>query len=259
MESLEDLEVGKVIQETFFPSKPLETNGWSAFGASRSTARVGGAYFDYLSLPDGRMLIFTGNAAGNGVSEGLIVAMVKAVFSYPAVEKSPSILLDRLNAVLASTLNKRWTMSCCVVLFDPVTRAIDIATAGDSRPILVRENSCERIGMLNDQAGAWKKPCDSLPSFVLGNEDWLCFPAHSSPNSPSETGTNPLPEIIQRQLPLQKKLNAKETHASLLEWFSSLSVDGWREEEVTMVILQRISPPPCGFQPSQDSSALFYL
>ena len=44
----------------------------------QSVAEIGGDYYDYLPMPDGRSAIAVGDVSGHGLPTGLLVAMAKA-------------------------------------------------------------------------------------------------------------------------------------------------------------------------------------
>ncbi|MGM0601602.1 MAG: PP2C family protein-serine/threonine phosphatase, partial [Candidatus Rifleibacteriota bacterium] len=71
IESLEDLEVARIVQENLFPLKPLKQHGVEVFGKSVSMTRLGGDYFDYFSLDKDRVGILMGDVAGHGVPAAL--------------------------------------------------------------------------------------------------------------------------------------------------------------------------------------------
>jgi serine phosphatase RsbU (regulator of sigma subunit) len=148
LESLEGLEVGRAIQEALFPARPLVAEGWSLFGATVPASRVGGDYFDYFPLPDGRWFLTIGDVSGHGVSAALVVGLAKGVVAHPDTPRAePEQVLDLLNQVIQGTLARRKTMTCQVGVFDPRTGRLVLSNAGHCRPFLVGESGVEELVM----------------------------------------------------------------------------------------------------------------
>jgi sigma-B regulation protein RsbU (phosphoserine phosphatase) len=69
-----DFEVATQIQLSFLPSQTPKIPCYDFSGHYESAHHVGGDYFDYIVLPDGRVAIALGDVAGKGISAALLMA-----------------------------------------------------------------------------------------------------------------------------------------------------------------------------------------
>ena len=147
IESLEDLEVARIVQENLFPLKPLAQNGVEVFGKSVSMTRLGGDYFDYYSIDKDRVGILMGDVAGHGVPAALLMAMAKAsVLLAGETEKlSPALLLSRLHKVIHRVKSKKIKrmMTCQYFAFNSLNGEFVFSNAGHCFPVLIRNNGRE--------------------------------------------------------------------------------------------------------------------
>jgi hypothetical protein len=69
-----DLELANEVQHRLLPSEPPDIAGYSLFDYYRPAEQVGGDYFDYIELPDGRIAILNGDVVGHGIAAALMMA-----------------------------------------------------------------------------------------------------------------------------------------------------------------------------------------
>jgi pSer/pThr/pTyr-binding forkhead associated (FHA) protein len=69
-----DLKLANQVQKSFLPKRPPQVPGYQFFGYYESAQEVGGDYYDYIRLPDGRCCVMAGDVAGKGVPAALLMA-----------------------------------------------------------------------------------------------------------------------------------------------------------------------------------------
>ncbi|NLI79093.1 MAG: SpoIIE family protein phosphatase [Candidatus Riflebacteria bacterium] len=159
MEGLSDLEVGRIVQESLFPSQEVRAGSFRIFGTTTSASELGGDYYDLQVLPDGRMLVLIGDVSGHGVPAALVMAMAKALVERECeIDATPDVLLANVHRVFYRTLKRRRMMTCFLGLLEPVTRVFSYANAGHNFPYLFRAG--ERARFFENKAlplGSMKK------------------------------------------------------------------------------------------------------
>ncbi len=73
-----ELELSRLIQTEMLPRAPLRLGAAEIKGISIPAREVGGDFFNYFALPDGRMALLVGDVSGKGVSAALLMANVQA-------------------------------------------------------------------------------------------------------------------------------------------------------------------------------------
>src|SRR5690606_39404274 len=99
-----DLDFATQVQLGFLPKERPKVLGYAFADYYEAALRVGGDYFDYITLPDNRLALALGDVAGKGMPAALLMARL---YSSPRFElftsKAPATALNGLNKETAST------------------------------------------------------------------------------------------------------------------------------------------------------------
>jgi serine phosphatase RsbU (regulator of sigma subunit) len=134
-----DLDFATQVQLGFLPKSKPAAPGYTFADYYEPALRVGGDYFDYITLPDGRIAVAIGDVAGKGVPAALLMARLYSSTRYHFLTSpSPSEAVTRLNAEIATSgLGHRFITFVTMVL-DPRQHELTIVNAGHPPPVLVR-------------------------------------------------------------------------------------------------------------------------
>ncbi len=142
-EAERDLELAARIQQGFLPQTPPPLSGYEFADRYESAQSVGGDYFDYIPLPDGRLAIALGDVAGKGVPAALLMARMssaaKTHLLAAANLRSAALLpkaLRRLNIELTAGPMGHRFITCVVLLLDPKTHCLYAVNAGHMAPLI---------------------------------------------------------------------------------------------------------------------------
>ncbi len=129
------------IQRNLLPGKMPSCENFDIYGATYPSRYVGGDYFDFIKLSDGRLFVAIADVSGKGVPASLIMASVQAVLKI--LTQLPISLIEivnRLNRLIYenTTADKFVTFFCCII--DDKNRTIEYVNAGHNPPILLRHN-----------------------------------------------------------------------------------------------------------------------
>lgn len=132
-----DLEFAKQVQMGFLPKSRPKVPGYIFGDYYEAALRVGGDYFDYIPLPDGRTAITIGDVAGKGMPAALLMARLYSSTRLQLLTSpTPAVAISRLNAEIASSgLGHRFITFLCLVL-NPKTHELRIVNAGHLPPVL---------------------------------------------------------------------------------------------------------------------------
>jgi sigma-B regulation protein RsbU (phosphoserine phosphatase) len=150
-----EIEIAREVQERLFPQRLPEISGLDYFGRCRTALGVGGDYYDFLALPDGKLGVALGDVSGKGIAAALTMASLQASLRADAMRAGNDIagLITRVNAMLydASTEDRYATLF--YAQYDPATQRLSYVNAGHCPPILVRSAVKNRTVERLDQAG----------------------------------------------------------------------------------------------------------
>jgi serine phosphatase RsbU (regulator of sigma subunit) len=173
-----DLELAARMQRALLPSTPPDAPGYGFFSYYESARQVGGDYYDYISLPDGRFAVVLGDVAGKGVAAAIIMAKLSSDVRFAlATERDIARVVQYVNrAFAAQELEDRFvTMIFAVV--DPKTHQVTLANAGHMAPMLRRPD-----GSVADVA-------DEISGLPIGVYDGYEYESHTFELGPGESLT----------------------------------------------------------------------
>jgi serine phosphatase RsbU (regulator of sigma subunit) len=134
------LALARDIQVGLLPERP-PWNGDSLAVYARSIPAydVGGDFYTYLALPEGRAAIAIGDISGKGVGAALIMALTSsAVESHGRELEHPAEVLAALNTLLAPRLKaNHMNAALLFAVFDPQAQTVRIANAGMIAPVVI--------------------------------------------------------------------------------------------------------------------------
>lgn len=150
-----DLQLAKQIQVSFLPSSPPKLSGYDLWGYYEPALEVGGDYYGFIPLPDGRMVCAIGDVAGKGVPASLIMAKLSSDIRYCTLaEPEPAKAIARLNESLCAFTGpmERFVTLAAVVL-DPKAHTATMVSGGHGSPLVLRAASSEIVEAMPKKAG----------------------------------------------------------------------------------------------------------
>jgi serine phosphatase RsbU (regulator of sigma subunit)/CheY-like chemotaxis protein len=102
--------VASTLQQSFIPRTRIEPPGFEIgqlYEPASAAAQIGGDYYDFIELPDGRLGVVMGDVCGKGVTAAVFTAMAKYMLRAYAIEDpSPASVITRLNRSLYSHMSE---------------------------------------------------------------------------------------------------------------------------------------------------------
>ena len=136
-----DLEQAADIQRGLFPQAPPVLPGLELAGKSLPCRSVGGDYFDYVPLPDGRVLVVVADVSGKGLAASLLMSSLQArVHALCEVQTDVARLVSRLNhSIKANTPDNKFITGFFAAI-DPNTGEMEFTNAGHNAPVIARRS-----------------------------------------------------------------------------------------------------------------------
>lgn len=148
-----ELAVAHEVQRGLLPADAPLIDGYQFFAFYEPARQLGGDYYDYVTLLDGRVAVVIGDVAGKGISASLLMARLSAQTRHCLGSRSsPAEALRRLNmAFCESGWDDRFvTFAVCVL--DGRRHEATMVNAGHPPPLLRRANG-EIAPLATDQGG----------------------------------------------------------------------------------------------------------
>ncbi|MDR1383246.1 MAG: SpoIIE family protein phosphatase [Planctomycetaceae bacterium] len=132
-----EMSVAHKVQKGFLPIQPPKIENYGFFDYYQPAKYLGGDYFDYITLPDGRLAVALGDVSGKGVSAALLMAKLSSEVRYSLVtEPTPADAMKRLNNIFCEV---RWDsrfITFLLTLIDPKKHTVTMLNAGHNPPLL---------------------------------------------------------------------------------------------------------------------------
>ncbi|HSE99049.1 MAG TPA: PP2C family protein-serine/threonine phosphatase, partial [Blastocatellia bacterium] len=145
-----DLDIARSIQQGLLPSSSPGLLGFEIAGWNQPAEQTGGDYFDWQTLPDGRLAVSLGDATGHGIGPALVTASCRAYARASFLSGDPDSLLDNLNRLLAQDLPDNRFVTFAVVFLDPDGSHVKVLSAGHG-PILLYRYAADKVENLEAQ------------------------------------------------------------------------------------------------------------
>lgn len=132
-----DLDFATQVQLGFLPSERPQVPGYEFFDFYEAAQRVGGDFFDYVMLPDGRLVVAVGDVAGKGVPAALLMARLYSDARYELLaRRTAAEAMGALNAAFTSRGMGHRFITLAFVLLDPKAHTLSVVSAGHPAPLL---------------------------------------------------------------------------------------------------------------------------
>ncbi|HVQ18861.1 MAG TPA: SpoIIE family protein phosphatase, partial [Actinomycetes bacterium] len=133
----QELKVAQLIQQQFLPKALPDLPTWHISAYYRPARTVGGDFYDFFSLPDGRVMVVTGDVTDKGVPAALVMASTHSLLRETGPRLvSPSAVLSRVNELLCEDIPEHMFVTCLAMVIDPPTGGIELANAGHNLPFV---------------------------------------------------------------------------------------------------------------------------
>jgi serine phosphatase RsbU (regulator of sigma subunit)/anti-sigma regulatory factor (Ser/Thr protein kinase) len=103
---------------------------------------VGGDWYESIALPGARVALVVGDVAGHGVRAAVTMGRLRtAIHTLAMLELPPAETLQQLNELMNELgVREPHFATCVYAIFDAVSGACEVASAGHLPPLLVRPN-----------------------------------------------------------------------------------------------------------------------
>jgi sigma-B regulation protein RsbU (phosphoserine phosphatase) len=141
-----ELNMAAEVQRRIFPEEPPVVPSLDLWGVCHAARGVGGDYYDFLVLDQGRVGIAVADVAGKGISAALLMSIVQASLrsQAPAADGRLTDLVASMNRLLHRSTGASGFASFFYAQFDEQSGMLTYVNAGHNPPILARAGSVVR-------------------------------------------------------------------------------------------------------------------
>ena len=239
----QELEVARSIQQASLPKEVPTLEGWQISPFYRPAREVGGDFYDFHFLSEGRVGLVVGDATGKGVPAALVMSTTLGMLQLAAGaldSSSPGEVLSRVNETLFARIPPNMFVTCFYCILDPESASLSYANAGHDLPYVLRGSAgeCEELRARGMPLGLMPQMSYEEKEIVLQEGDSALFYTDGLVEA-----HDPQREMF--GFPRLRGLVAehgeeRSLEAALLEELYSFVGEGWeQEDDITLLTLRR--------------------
>lgn len=165
-----DMEIAEQVQRSFLPRSTPAVPGYEFFAHYKSAMTIGGDYYDFVKLADGRWAILLGDVAGKGVPAALLMAKLSAEARFHVLTQSnPADAFARINDfIIEAGLSDRFVTLAGAIL-DPTRHTVQLINGGHVAPMLFKSNTEELLEAADPERSGF--PLGVMPGSTYESEE----------------------------------------------------------------------------------------
>jgi ketosteroid isomerase-like protein len=142
----QELQVARSIQHASLPEEVPTLEGWQISPFYKPAREVGGDFYDFHLLSEGRLGVVVGDATGKGVPAALVMSTTLGMLQLAAQALdsfSPVEVLSQVNETLFARIPSNMFVTCFYAILDPKSATLTYANAGHDLPYLWHRGDAE--------------------------------------------------------------------------------------------------------------------
>jgi PAS domain S-box-containing protein len=141
----QELHIARLIQQTLLPKSLPGLPDYEVAAYYQPARQVGGDFYDFLELPDGRLGLIVGDVSGKGVPAALVMAITRTMLQAAYRLGSPGEILEQVNNNLYRDIPPNMYVTCLAALLDSRSGRLQYANAGHDLPYLRHADGVSKL------------------------------------------------------------------------------------------------------------------
>jgi serine phosphatase RsbU (regulator of sigma subunit) len=144
----QELRMARSIQQASLPKEVPKLEGWQITPFYQPAREVGGDFYDFHLLSEGRLGLVVGDATGKGVPAALVMSTTCGMLQLAAGaldSSSPGEILERVNEALLARIPQNMFVTCFYAILDPNSGSLTYANAGHDLPYLQSNGNAQEL------------------------------------------------------------------------------------------------------------------
>jgi phosphoserine phosphatase RsbU/P len=138
----------RVIQQALLPKASPYIPGFAVSGLSIPVGTVGGDWYDFIPMDEGRWGLVLADVSGKGTAAALLMSATRGMLrSLVEAACSPGEVLTKLNRLLVEDFPAGRFVTMVYAVLDPAKRTLTFANAGHLPPLLVTGASAQFLNV----------------------------------------------------------------------------------------------------------------
>jgi serine phosphatase RsbU (regulator of sigma subunit) len=237
----QELRIARLIQQTLLPKTLPQLPGYEVAAYYRPARQVGGDFYDFLELEDGRLGLVMGDATGKGMPAALVMAAARSMLRAVAQSsESPGEVLKRANDALVTDIPPNMFVTCFYAVLDRDSGRLRYANAGHDLPYLRHGGGAKELRATGMPLGLMPGMGYEQKEIVLDAGDSVLFYSDGLVEAHDPEGEMFGFPRLQKLIATRSAGSGEELVDFLLEELYSFTGVGWeQEDDISLTALYR--------------------
>ena len=237
-----ELDVASTMQQSILPTELPGTSEYQVAASMQPARAIGGDFFDFVNLEDGRIGIAVADVSDKGVPAALFMMSSRTLLKGAAIGGTgPSQVLYEVNNLLEEENESAMFVTVLYAEYDPVTGELAYANGGHNTPVIFHEDGSSTVlpptdgvalglmpGLEYRQDTVTLSPTDTLVLYTDGVTEAM--------NSDfEEFGLERLRDMFTETLPG----DAEAINAAIFKAVADFAGDAPQSDDITCMTLRR--------------------
>lgn len=238
-----EMEIARTIQMNLLPKVYPTLKGYDVSAMSLPAKHVGGDYYDFLNLPDGRIGFAIADVSGKGVPAAILTATTRSYLQSETQQVDTTIAetVQRINKMVHRDVTNDMYVTMALIYLNPATGDLEYVNAGHAHPLIMSHQGQIKfldegglfLGIVDvgtyEQAKEHLKPGDLLVMVTDGVTDIL--------NNKSESfGADRFYSILRQNT----HLSAEEIRNAIYQSCVMHRGDADQFDDFTLIVIKRL-------------------
>jgi serine phosphatase RsbU (regulator of sigma subunit)/ketosteroid isomerase-like protein len=242
----QELQVARSIQQASLPKEVPQLEGWQISPFYQPAREVGGDFYDFHFLSEGRLGLVVGDATGKGVPAALVMSTTCGMLQLAARaldSPSPGEVLEQVNETLLARIPSNMFVTCFYAILEPKSGTVRYANAGHTLPCCKRHDEDQA-----NELGVRGMPLGLMPGMLYEEKETTLLPGDGvlfctdglvEAHDPEGEmfGSPRLRDVLS-----ERSEGGNGLSAALMEELESFTGKGWeQEDDITLLTLKRFA------------------
>ena len=145
----QELEIARSVQMSFLPKANPKMFELDIASRCAPALEVGGDYYDFIDLGEGRLGVAVGDVSGKGTQAAFFMTLTKGFLRALAeVSDSPAAVLTQVNKLFYENVDRGVFVSMVYGMFDTRGNTLTLSRAGHN-PVIMRKTQAQQVQVVN--------------------------------------------------------------------------------------------------------------
>jgi sigma-B regulation protein RsbU (phosphoserine phosphatase) len=236
------MEIARTIQMNLLPKVYPDLDGYEISAMSLPAKQVGGDYYDFIRLPDGRMVLAIADVSGKGVPAAILTATTRSYLQSETQHPSHTLaeIIESINRMVHRDVTNDMYVTMAIVALDEPSGKVQYVNAGHSHPILMdRSGGIDQLDRGGVFLGIMPEANYDIGSAQLGHGDLLVLDTDGVTDIHSPSGEPFGIDRLLRLLKDNRHLRAEEIRNIVYQSCLAHRGEADQFDDFTLIVLKR--------------------